>query len=273
MRRCVFDTYEDSYVTTIGSKVTRKELRVARPDKTVALTLMIWDILGREGYASLHARTFAGVHGALIVSDLTRKETLRSLEQYWIPLLFKIVDKVPLVFVSNKSDKAGGFAFQLEAMAEIASRQNLGMEDVLPSGLATHYATSAKTGENVEKAFESLGHLVLAGRAPKGPVKELYENMMAMGASRNPANPTLMGVLDEIIVDFCANLGDERVAMSMVTQELIRAGVDVRKPTTEGLVKAVEYLAEAESAFKNPQEVIRNRERRMEWVIRAKDAD
>jgi len=82
-----------------------------------------------------------------------------------------------------------------------------------------------------------------------------------------------MGVLDEIIVDFCANLGDERVAMSMVTQELIRAGVDVRKPTTEGLVKAVEYLAEAESAFKNPQEVIRNRERRMEWVIRAKDAD
>jgi len=273
VRRCVFDTYEDSYVTTIGSKVTRKELRVARPDKTVALTLMIWDILGREGYASLHARTFAGVHGALIVSDLTRKETLRSLEQYWIPLLFKIVDKVPLVFVSNKSDKAGGFAFQLEAMAEIASRQNLGMEDVLPSGLATHYATSAKTGENVEKAFESLGHLVLAGRAPKGPVKELYENMMAMGASRNPANPTLMGVLDEIIVDFCANLGDERVAMSMVTQELIRAGVDVRKPTTEGLVKAVEYLAEAESAFKNPQEVIRNRERRMEWVIRAKDAD
>jgi len=273
VRRCVFDIYEDSYVTTIGSKVTRKELRIERPDKTVALTLMIWDILGREGYSSLHARTFAGVHGALIVSDLTRKETLRSLEQYWIPLLFKVVDKVPLVFVSNKSDKVGEFAFPPEAMAEIALRHNLGMEDVLPSRLATHYATSAKTGENVETAFESLGHLVLAGRTPKDPVNELYENMMAMGARRNPAHPTLIGVLDKIIVDFCGNLDDERVAMSMVTQELIRAGVDVRKPTTEGLVKAVEYLAEAESAFRNPQEVMKNRERRLEWVMRAKDTD
>ena len=52
VRRCVFDMYEDSYVTTIGSKVTRKELRIPRPDKTVMLTLMIWDILGREGYTS-----------------------------------------------------------------------------------------------------------------------------------------------------------------------------------------------------------------------------
>src|SRR5207237_2201408 len=105
VRRYVFDLYEDSYVTTIGSKVTRKELRIQRPDKTVTLNMMIWDILGREGYTSLHARTFAGVHGAILVSDLTRGETLRSLEEYWIPLLFKVVDKVPLVFVCNKTDK------------------------------------------------------------------------------------------------------------------------------------------------------------------------
>ena len=272
-RRCVFDIYEDSYVTTIGSKVTRKEFRVPRPDKTVTLTLMIWDILGREGYTSLHARTFAGVHGAILVSDLTRKETLRSLERYWIPLLFKVVDKVPLIFVGNKSDKVDEHEFQPEQLAEIASRRNLGMEDVLPPGLVTHYATSAKTGENVEKAFESLGHLVLAGRTPKEPVKELYESMIALGTRWRTDSPTLIGALDEIIVDFCGKLDDERVAMSMVTQELIRAGVDVRKPSAEGLVKAVEYLAEAESAFNDPQEVMKNRERRLEWVLRAKDAD
>jgi small GTP-binding protein len=271
IRRCVFDLYEDSYVTTIGSKVTRKELRIPRPDKTVTLTLMIWDLLGREGYTSLHARTFAGVHGAILVSDLTRKETLRSLEQYWLPLLYKVVDKVPLVLVGNKSDKADDIEFEPDQMADIASRQALGMEDVLPSGLATHYATSAKTGANVEKAFESLGHLVLADRSPKQPVRELYENMIALGTRRNPDYSTLMGALDEIIVDFCAKLNDERVAMSIVTQEVVRAGLDVRKPSREGLIKAVEYLAEAESAFKNPNEVLENRARRLEWVMRAKD--
>lgn len=271
VRRCVFDMYEDSYVTTIGSKVTRKELRIPRPDKTVMLTLMIWDILGREGYTSMHTRTFAGVHGAIIVSDLTRKETLRSLEQYWIPLLYKVVDKVPLVFVCNKVDKVREFAFEPEQVAEVASRHNLGMEDVLPSGLGTHYATSAKTGENVERAFETLGHLVLAGRVPKEPVKELYENMVALGVRRIGGHSTLMEALDEIIVDFCEKLDDERSAMAIVTQELVRAGVDVRKPSREGLMKAVEYLAEAESAFRDPAAVIESREKRLEWVIRVKD--
>jgi small GTP-binding protein len=272
VRRYVFDLYEDSYVTTIGSKVTRKELRIQRPDKTVTLTMMIWDILGREGYTSLHARTFAGVHGAILVSDLTRRETLRSLEEYWIPLLFKVVDKVPLVFVCNKTDKVDKFAFQPDQMVDIASRHNLGMEDVLPSGLAIQYATSAKTGENVERAFESLGHLVLTGRTPKEPVKELYENMMALGTKRRADYSTLIGALDEIIVDFCENLNDERSAMSIVTGELVRAGVDVRKPSREGLLRAVEYLAEAESAFRDPEAVVESREKRLQWVIRVKES-
>jgi small GTP-binding protein len=272
VRRYVFDLYEDSYVTTIGSKVTRKELRIQRPDKTVTLTMMIWDILGREGYTSLHARTFAGVHGAILVSDLTRRETLRSLEEYWIPLLFKVVDKVPLVFVCNKTDKVDKFAFQPDQMVDIASRHNLGMEDVLPSGLAIQYATSAKTGENVERAFESLGHLVLTGRTPKEPVKELYENMMALGTKRRADYSTLIGALDEIIVDFCENLNDERSAMSIVTGELVRAGVDVRKPSREALLRAVEYLAEAESAFRDPEAVVESREKRLQWVIRVKES-
>jgi len=270
-RRCVFDIYEDSYVTTIGSKVTRKELRIPRPDKTVALTMMIWDILGREGYTSLHARTFAGVHGAILVADLTRKETLRSLERYWIPLLYKVVDKVPLVLVCNKADKVDEWEFQPEQLADIASRHNLGMEDILPSGLASYYSTSAKTGENVERAFESLGHLVLADRTPKEPVKELYESMVALRLKRVAGTLTMIEVLDEIIVDFCERLDDERSSMSIATQELVRAGVDVRKPSRDGLMKAVEYLAEAESAFRDPVAVIDSREKRLEWVIRAKD--
>jgi GTPase SAR1 family protein len=59
IRRYVFDQFEDSYIATIGTKVTRKELKIQRPHHSVDLTFVIWDLIGREGYHGLHARTFA----------------------------------------------------------------------------------------------------------------------------------------------------------------------------------------------------------------------
>ncbi len=92
IRRYVFNQFQDSYITTIGSKVTTKECIIKRPLHSVEITFVIWDLIGREGYKGIHARTFAGVSGAILVADLTRKETFENLERYWIPLLFKVVD-------------------------------------------------------------------------------------------------------------------------------------------------------------------------------------
>ncbi|MFQ5884290.1 MAG: Rab family GTPase, partial [Thermoplasmata archaeon] len=161
VRRYVFDQFDDSYISTIGSKVTRKEITIPKDDKEMDLNLMIWDILGREGYTAIHARTFAGVHGAILVADFTRKETLSSLERYWIPLLFKVVEYVPLVFACNKSDLTDQFMFELDDMQEMAIRYNFGLEEALPERLSATYSTSAKVGDNVEKAFQSLGHMIL----------------------------------------------------------------------------------------------------------------
>ncbi|MFQ5885567.1 MAG: hypothetical protein ACE5IO_10770, partial [Thermoplasmata archaeon] len=97
IRRYVFDQFEGSYVTTIGSKVTRKEMMIVRDGDGVSVNMIIHDILGRAGYMALHSRTFAGVQGAILVADLTRRETLNSLELYWIPLLYQVVESVPLI--------------------------------------------------------------------------------------------------------------------------------------------------------------------------------
>ena len=159
IRRFVFDQFEDSYIATIGSKVTMKEVYLGRRVSTPKLTFMIWDIIGREGYHGLHAKTFVGVHGAILVTDITRRETLNSLEKYWVPFLFKVVENVPLVFVCNKTDLTDDFAFDPDDLMEVAKRYNGQVEVLLPSGLKANYSTSAKTGENVEHTFESLGHL------------------------------------------------------------------------------------------------------------------
>ena len=271
IRRYVFDQFEDSYIATIGSKVTRKGLSIERPTGTVDLTFMIWDIVGREGYHGLHARTFVGVHGAILVADLTRRETLEALERYWIPLLFKVVDKVPLVFVCNKSDLLGEYDFEPEDMADVASRYGLGAEGVLPRGLAHSVPTSAKYGGNVDLAFEALGHLVLSRGPPRDPVKELYESLVATGIQRSTDATTAVGALDTIIVDFCKGFDDSRLAMLILRQELARAGVDVNEPTRLGIHRVVEYLAEAESEFLDEDAVRSNLERRREWALRVSD--
>lgn len=266
IRRYVFDQFEDSHIATIGSKVAMKRMRVPRPDRTVDLKLMIWDLIGREGYRALHARTFAGVHGAILVADLTRGETLESLERYWIPSLMKVVDSVPLVFACNKSDLSEEFEFQPVELRELASRYNDGLGGVLPSGSETYYPTSAKNGSNVERVFESLGHLVLANRRPSDPVKDLYESLVVMGIQRTTDKTTPIGALDAIMVDFCMGYEDSRKAMLILRQEISRAGVDINGPTREGIFRVAEYLAEAESEFKDEAEVLINLERRLKLV-------
>ena len=271
IRRYVFDQFEDSYITTIGTKVTKKELTIEKDGKETELSLMIWDVLGRAGYTATHSRSFTGVHGAFLVCDITRRETLLSLERYWIPLLFNIVENVPLVFVCNKCDLKDDYAFDPEWIKETASRFNIGLENFLPSGLETSYLTSAKTGENVEHAFESLGYFLLSGKSPKDPIKELYESLIAQGIHRQVDTTTLIGATDAIIVDFCEGFEDDRVAMSLLREEFHRAGLDIRSPSKEGLLKVIEYLAEAEHEYKDEKIVRNNKERRLEWAKSTKD--
>ena len=266
IRRYVFDQFEDSYIATIGTKVTMKELQVQHRSKTVNMTLMIWDLIGREGYHGLHARTFVGVHGAILVTDLTRKETLRSLEQYWIPLLLKVVANVPIIFVCNKSDLVDQHEFRPRDLKSVAKRYYGELKGVLPKKLKAYYSTSAKTGKNVKAAFESLGHLLLKKNELVDPVKKMYESLTALGISRTADTTTPVGALDAIILDFSESFEDPRLAMLILRQELTRAAFDINNPTKEGILRAIEYLAEAEAEYMNERTVKANLERRLEFA-------
>jgi small GTP-binding protein len=266
IRRYVFDQFDDNYIATIGSKVTKKELVLHQSKKRVNLSLMIWDLIGKEGYHSLHAKTVVGVHGAFLVVDFTRKDTIKSLEKYWIPFIFKVVGPVPLVFASNKFDLKEEFQFDFDDLLIISSKYNQDFNPGLPDGFESSYTTSAKTGENVEKAFESLGHMLMVKKEESEPVKELYESLIATGIQRSTDTTSPIGALDTIIIDFCRGFEDSRMAMIVLRQELARAEIDISNPTKDSILKAVGYLAEAENEFNKNDVVLANLERRMKWA-------
>jgi small GTP-binding protein len=245
IRRFVVDKFSDDYITTIGTKVTKKDLRIESPGKITDLTFMIWDVLGQKGYRGIQESSFQGAKGALLVYDVTRPETERSLPEYWIPHLLDVSKAIPIVVVGNKVDLALSRPEAQEALDDLKA-------DLDVPG----FLSSAKTGENVETGFVGLAKAVIAeadARLTKGERVD------------GPTNEYIV-VADQIIMDFCDVMGGQEAAMPIVRQQLTRAGIDVKAPTREGLRLAVEYLAEAESSFRNAADVEASKLKRIGWI-------
>ncbi|MBI5000104.1 MAG: GTP-binding protein [Euryarchaeota archaeon] len=232
IRKYVMDRFDDKYITTIGTKVTKKVLEM-KP-QNAELTLMIWDVLGQKGYSSIQSSSYKGSEGALVVCDLTRKETLKSLEEYWCPNLSQVAGNVPLVLVGNKCDLKDQFQVSEGELKAFATKFG-----------APYFRCSAKTGENVEAAFGALGESVC--RAEARPEA-------GQGSTQAAEIKTLIDATDFIISDFCKGYNDEETAMAIVRQQFGRAGVDINAPTKAGVLKAIEYLAEAEKGVKTEHE-------------------
>lgn len=170
IRKFVFDEFSDKYLTTIGTKITKRELVVPNPlgDGEIDVDIAIWDIMGQHGFrALLQEAYFFGVDGIIAVCDLTRAETLEGLKD-WLERTREIAGNVPVITVGNKSD--------------LKDRRAIGDEDM--SKVAEEYSTeysvsSAKTGENVEKIFEGLTKEIMR----RIEEKRYSENVSASSAS------------------------------------------------------------------------------------------
>jgi small GTP-binding protein len=142
IKRFVLDVFDDRYIATIGTKVTKKIVDV---DSQAKVMMLVWDIMGQKGFRELLREAyFFGAHGAIAVCDLTNKETLEEL-RYWIKALTDVAGDVPIVFAGNKIDLENDRVIKEQDLQELASKYK---------GKA--YLTSAKTGQNVEAVFKAL---------------------------------------------------------------------------------------------------------------------
>lgn len=153
IKRFILDIFDDKYLKTLGTKVSRKDLIIDHPEKNlkVNLTMMIWDIMGQETFRTiLQDSYFFGAGGCLAVCDSTHSETMSDLDK-WVGSLHETAGKVPLIILANKSDLKDNIEVKEEMLKKFAGRYN-----------ASYLYTSAKTGDNVEKAFLELGKLVIS---------------------------------------------------------------------------------------------------------------
>ncbi|GHV07634.1 GTP-binding protein [Campylobacterota bacterium] len=135
----VHSIFSDRYLSTIGVKISKKQLNVGDEETT----LVIWDMEGKDVYTDVKVSYLRGASGFFVVADGTRKETLdeaMSLRK----LAFEVLGEVPCYLLLNKSDLTQKWEITDEMIA-----------DVLHQDVKT-IMVSARTGYSVQVAFESL---------------------------------------------------------------------------------------------------------------------
>ncbi len=152
VRRFVLDEFDDRYIRTLGTKVSKKELDIVREDLDTEfeMNMTIWDIMGEKTFTDLLKEAFfTGASGVLAVCDLTRKDTLKELKG-WIDGVYGVAGEVPIVILGNKSDLRKRKALTKKDLDRMSKKYK-----------SKAYLTSAKTGAHVEDVFRQLAENIV----------------------------------------------------------------------------------------------------------------
>jgi small GTP-binding protein len=231
IRRYVYSMFDDKYVTTIGTNVSSKILHLDQKGRKVIVKLLVWDLMGNPRFKKVRETAIRGAGGAIIVCDVTRKETLRAIEE-WTGSMLESAGDIPWVLIVNKCDLKADDGITHEDASECASRYGV-----------PYYFTSAKTSENVEEVFRVVAGQILSG-------EELPEPR-PMG--RQEAG--LVDIIDAIIDAYCSRHGGHELAMNDVRIAFEKAAVDLERPTREVVLKLIDELLSRSKGNKEKMEL------------------
>ncbi|KAL7718881.1 Rab family GTPase [Entamoeba marina] len=134
------NTFSNLEKSTIGANFIATS--ITKNGREVKLAL--WDTAGQEKYRSMVSMYYRGAVGAIIVFDVTNRETFESLRG-WCDDLVRAEPDVVCIIVGNKCDSAQERLVSAEEGQQMA--HDIG---------ALYTEASAKTGENVKESFGKL---------------------------------------------------------------------------------------------------------------------
>lgn len=141
-----------------------------QPQKHIKLSL--WDTAGQETYKSVTRSYFRGASGALLVFDITRRNTFLHVTE-WLHDLRQIADEgIVVILVGNKSDLAPSSTVSSErssnddssSTTSAANQRRVSRQEAqewcTANGVMAYVETSAKNGQGVERAFLELSERI-----------------------------------------------------------------------------------------------------------------
>lgn len=124
---------------TIGVEFGARMITV---DGNKQIKLQIWDTAGQESFRSITRSYYRGAAGALLVYDITRRDTFNHLTRWLDEARTHSQSNMVIMLIGNKSDLEHRRAVSTDEGREFAQKHGL-----------IFMETSAKTAANVENAF------------------------------------------------------------------------------------------------------------------------
>jgi len=154
--RFVNDEFFEFQEPTIGAAFLSQT--VVLDDSTVKFE--IWDTAGQERYRSLAPMYYRGAAAAIVVYDITNKESFNGAKSWVKELQGRDDQNVVIALVGNKADLPQSLRMVEREDARAYSEEN----DIM------HLETSAKNANNVKELFFEI-----ARKLPRDKVQEKEE--------------------------------------------------------------------------------------------------
>ncbi|KAL4480810.1 hypothetical protein ABPG72_001679 [Tetrahymena utriculariae] len=135
--------YSDTQESTINVSYLEKTVQVNETDK---VNIAIWDTAGQEKYKALAPMFYQEAVCAIIVTDITFKESFDKVKM-WVTELTSVLDpnKLIICIVGNKCDLENNRQISKQFAQEYS--QSVG---------AHHFLTSAKNNRGVDELFQYI---------------------------------------------------------------------------------------------------------------------
>ncbi len=142
LRRFIDNTFDPDYQSTIGVQFMTKLVKF----ENKVVKLVIWDIAGQTKFTTFRHLYYKDANGIILVYDITRRDSVEHLPRWLGDAIKSCGADIKTAVLGNKSDLINrravdhgiGEHFAKEIQAEL------------------YCETSAKSGDNVEKAFLAI---------------------------------------------------------------------------------------------------------------------
>ena len=141
LSRFTKDEFTKDSKSTIGVEFATRQIE--HDGKTIEA--QVWDTAGQERYRAITAAYYRGAIGALLVYDITRRESFENCERWLRELRAHADPSIVAMLVGNKCDLRHRKAVDVEDAKDFAEDNNLAFIE-----------TSALDATNVDLAFETI---------------------------------------------------------------------------------------------------------------------
>ena len=147
IQKFVNDKFNQNMLSTIGVDFQSKEIII----NNTKIKLKIWDTTGQERFKTLTSQYYNGADGALLIFDVTNKESFERIN-FWMNELNekKKLNELGLLLIGNKIDLNEKRNVKKEEAEEFAKEYNI-----------NYYETSALQNINIKNIINDIAQQCL----------------------------------------------------------------------------------------------------------------